>query len=108
MTEIFTEAEQEEIMNEFLSNCGEEQEQEEQKEDFKAVYNRLKIEAENYCRKIKEIETKTYVPIKKALMKYYDKSDAKDIDDYDWCRNKMIQKYSDILEIHKKRKQICL
>ena len=107
MAETFTEAEQEEIINKFLTACGEKQEEPEE-EDFKTTYERLNIEVENYCRTIKNIETKTYVPIKYALMKYYNKSDQKDIDHYEWCRNKMIEKYNYILQIHKKgNRYVC-
>ena len=107
MAETFTEAEQEEIINKFLTACGEKQEEPEEKY-FKTTYERLNIEVENYCRTIKNIETKTYVPIKYALMKYYNKSDQKDIDHYEWCRNKMIEKYNYILQTHKKgNRYVC-
>ena len=93
MAETFTEEEQEEIINSFLN----------EKEDFKTVHERLNMEAGNHFRTTRKIETKTYVPIKYALMKYYNKSEyQKDIGHYEWRRNKMSKKYDYILQVHKK------
>ena len=100
---MFSLDEQEEIINEFLTACGEKQE-----EDFKTEYDRLNIKAGSHGRDIRKMETKTYVPIKNALLKYYDKTDVKDIDMYEYRRNKMIKNYTYVLEIHKQRNRyVC-
>ena len=48
------------------------------------------------------------MPIKNALLKYYDKTDVKDIDMYEYRRNKMIENYTYVLEIHKQgNRYVC-
>ena len=75
MTEIFTEAEQEEIVNEFLTACGEKQEEpEEQEEDFKTQYDRLLLTTANHIFQLEQIETKNYVPIKQAILKFMEQA----------------------------------
>ena len=104
---MFSYEEQEKIINEFLNGCGEKQEEPEE-EDFKTEYERLNKEAGGYSREIKNIKTKTYVPIKNALLKRYDKTDVKDIDMYEYRRKKMIDNYGYTLEIHKQgNRYVC-
>ena len=70
---------------------------------FKKGYNELNIKAGDDTRKVMNIETQHYIPIKFALLKYYEKDDVKDIDMYEYRRKKIIQKYDKFLEIHKKK-----
>ena len=49
---MFSHDEQEEIINKFLTACGEKQEEPEE-EDFKSKYERLNKEAGKYTREIK-------------------------------------------------------
>ena len=93
---MFSLDEQEEIINELLTACGEKQE-----EDVKTEYDRLNIKAGNHGRDIRKIETKTHVPLKNALLKHYDKTDVKDIDMYEYRHNKMNRNHTYVLEIHK-------
>ena len=120
---MFSHKEQEEIINTFLANINDKEEiintflnknnselNEEvcENEDLKAVYDRLNIEAGDQTRQILRIETKHYIPIKHAMLKFYDKSDVKDIDMYDYRRNKMIKNYKHELDIIKQRgRYVC-
>ena len=120
---MFSHEEQEEIINTFLANINDEEEiintflnknngelNEEvcEEEDLKAVYERLNIEAGDHTRQIFKIETKNYVPIKQAMMKFYNEKDAKNIDMYDYRRDKMIKNYKHELDIIKQRgRYVC-
>ena len=88
MIETFTEAEQEEIINTFLN--------ENHNPDFKTVYGRLNAEAGEHEEQLNRIETKTYVPIKKAMLKLEEQvNNKREIDKYwyNYYRDKMISKY---------------
>ena len=112
MTEYFTEVEQEEIINEFLNACGEKQEQEEQEEpeeDFKLQYDRLLSKAGEHIIHIKQIETKNYVPIKEAILKFMEQAQngRNYLDEpYVYTRKltwfKKLSAYTNLLNIHKK------
>ena len=120
---MFSHEEQEEIINTFLANINDEEEiintflnknnselNEEvcEEEDLKAVYERLNTEAGDHARQILRIETKNYVPIKNAMLKKYDKTDVKDIDMYEYRRDKMIKNYKHELDIIKQRgRYVC-
>ena len=71
---MFTEAEREEIINEFLTACGKLQEEPEEQEDFKTQYDRLGSKAGENIFHIKQIETKNYVPIKQAIRKFMEQA----------------------------------
>ena len=112
---MFSHEEQEEIINTFLANIDKKEEKKEQKDKIKkikkpktkAVHNSSNVEAHN--KKINKIETKNYVPIKDAILKYYNKNDEKDVRyRYDLRLDKMIKNHGDILQIHKKgNKYVC-
>ena len=61
----------------------------------------LELLASEHYSSITEIKTKTWVPIKHAMMKLYDESDEKCIDMYDYRRKKLIDGYENILHIQK-------
>ena len=63
----FSHEEQEEIINEFLSKNDNNNNSEE--ENVYTLYNRLNIEAGSHGRELKQIQTKTYIPIKYAMFK---------------------------------------
>ena len=108
MTEIFTEAEQEEIINEFLTACGELQEEPEEQEDFKTQYDRLGSKAGEHIFHIKQIETKNYVPIKQAILKFMEQAqDGRNYlnepyvytHEFTWLKS--LNGYTNLLNIHK-------
>ena len=74
MTETFTEAEQQEIINEFLTACGEKQEEPEEQEDFKTQYDKLLLTTANHIFQLEQIETINYVPIKHAILKFMEQA----------------------------------
>ena len=69
---MFSHDEQEEIINIFLTACGEKQEEPEEEEetDFKTQYDRLLLTTANHIFQLEQIETKNYVPIKQAILKF--------------------------------------
>ena len=72
---MFSYEEQEEIVNEFLTACGEKQEEpEEQEEHFKTQYDRLLLTTANHIFQLEQIETKNYVPIKQAILKFMEQA----------------------------------
>ena len=99
MIETFTEAEQEEIINTFLN-----ENHNEEVPDFKTVYGRLNAEAGEHEEQLNRIETKTYVPIKKAMSKLEEQvNNKREIDKYwyNYYRDKMVSEYGGVLHIHK-------
>ena len=99
MIETFTEAEQEEIINTFLNENHNEEDP-----DFKTVDGRLNAEAAEHEEQLNRIETKTYVPIKKAMLKFEEQvNNKREIDKYwyNYYRDKMSSKYGGVLHIHK-------
>ena len=101
---MFSHEEQEQIINEFLNACGEKQE-----EDFKPQYDRLNTQAGEHILQIKNIETKNYVPIKEAILKFMEQAqNGRNLLDepYVYTRKftwfKSLSKYTNLLNIHKK------
>ena len=54
-------------------------------------------------RQVMKIETQNFIPIKFALLKFYEEDDVKNIDMYEYRRKKMVKDYGQLLEIHKKK-----
>ena len=107
MTEHFTEVEQEEIINEFLTACEEKEEQ--QKEDFKTQYDRLLLTTANHILRLEQIETKNYVRIKQAILKFMEQAqDGRNYLDepyvytpkFTWFKS--LSRYTNLLNIQKK------
>ena len=100
--------EQEEVINEFLCNINEmEEEEPEEQEDFKTQDDRLLLTTANHIFRLEQIETKNYVPIKQAILKFIEQAqDGRNYLDepyvytpkFTW--HKKLQKYH-WLEIHK-------
>ena len=70
---MFSYDEQEEIINEFLTACGEKQEEPEE-EDFKTQYDKLLLTTANHIFQLEQIETKNFVPIKQAILKFMEQA----------------------------------
>ena len=97
----------EEIINEFLSACGEKQEEPEEQEDFKTQYDKLLLTTANHIFQFEEIEAKNYESIKHAILKFVEQAQdgRKYLDEpyvytpkFIWYKS--LQKYH-WLEIHK-------
>ena len=107
---MFSEIEQEEIINQFL---GEEKNEEElwenPQENANKIIDLLNEKASKHLNEIITIETKTFTPIKNAILKYHsDQGHILYFERYDdYWKNKMY-KYKHILEIHKKaNRYVC-
>ena len=103
---MFSYEEQEEIINEFLTACGEKQEELE-KEDFKTQYDKLLVTAANHIFQLEQVETKNFVPIKQAILKFMEQAqngrnylDEPYVYTPKFTWHKKLQKYH-WLEIHK-------
>ena len=100
---MFSEIEQEEIINQFL---GEEKNEEElwenPRKNAKKIIDILNEKASKHFKEIKTIETKSFTPIKNAILKYHsDQGHRLDFERYDdYWKNKM-HRYTKLLEIHK-------
>ena len=73
--------------------------------EFKVEHEKLNLLSCEHYRELRKIKTKNWIPIKHAMMKFYDESDEKDIDMYEYRRKKMIQEYENILHIQKHGKR---
>ena len=108
---MFSEIEQEEIINQFL---GEEKDEEElwkkPQENANKIIDILNEKSNKHRKEIATIETKTVTPIKNAILKLkadndYGYLEVEKYDDY-W-KHKM-SKYDNLLEIHKKaNRYVC-
>ena len=101
---MFSEIEQEEIINQFLDEEKDEEEElwENPQKNAKKIIDILNEKASKHWNEIKTIETKTFTPIKNAILKfesdhgrrlYFERYD-------DYWKNKMYR-YTNLLEIHK-------
>ena len=70
---MFSYEEQEEIIHEFLTACGEKQEEPEE-EDFKTQYDKLLLTTANHIFQLEQIETKSFVEIKQAILKFMEQA----------------------------------
>ena len=102
---MFSYEEQEEIINIFLSACGEKQEE----EDFKTEYDKLLLTTANHIFQLEQIETKNYVPIKQAILKFMEQAqngrnylDEPYVYTPKFTWSKSLSKYTNWLNIHKK------
>ena len=105
---MFSYEEQEEIINEFLTACGEKQEEPEE-EDFKTQYDKLLLTTANHIFQLEQIETKNFVPIKQAILKFMEQAQngRNYLDEpyvytpkFTWFKS--LSKYTNWLNIHKK------
>ena len=107
---MFSEIEQEEVINQFL---GEEKNEEElwenPLENANKIIDILNKKTTKHMNEILTIETKTFTPIKNAILKYQsDQGRRQEFERYDdYWKNKMYR-YRDFLEIHKKaNRYVC-
>ena len=106
---MFSYDEQEEIINEFLTACGEKQEEPEEEADFKTQYDKLLLTTANHIFQLEQIETKNFVPIKQAILNFMEQAPngRNYLDEpyvytpkFTWFKS--LSKYTNWLNIHKK------
>ena len=100
---MFSEIEQEEIINQFLGEKEDEKELwEDPQKNAKKIIDILNEKASKHRNEIITIETKTFTPIKHAILKYQsDHGRRQELERYDdYWKNKM-RRYDNLLEIRK-------
>ena len=72
---MFSHDEQGKIINTLFTACGEKKEEsEEQEEDFKSQHDKLLSTTANHIFQFEQLETKNYVPIKQAILKFMEQA----------------------------------